>query len=204
MPSCRSRRSRRRSSSRAWTSRAREALSASARPAAATAAPAGRARSVSSCRSRGREGPAVATLQQQPPDPLALVVQRQLVQRAAARLAGVGPLAGRGLDRHVGQPQGVRDGLGEGGQRGAGRRGGLQPGGQPGQRGVGIAAVAVHRPVDQPLQPGPQGQHECADDADGHGAGPGVGGQRPAERPDQRRVQRDDRGRQARRRPATG
>ncbi len=59
----------------------------------------------------GREGPVVAAGDQQPPDPLPLVLQRKFDRCDAVELAGAGLRAAGGLDGHVGQPQRGRDGL---------------------------------------------------------------------------------------------
>jgi hypothetical protein len=145
----------------------------------------------------GVEGATVPPFEQQSADPLSLVVQRQLVLRSTVRLPGSGLLTGRRLHPDVRKAQGSRDRLRERGQRRAGCSGGLEAGGEAGERGVRVAPVPVHRPVDDLLEPRTQRQHQGADDPDRYGPGPRVHGQRPAERPDQRRVQRDDRAGQA-------
>ena len=189
-PSCRSRRSRRRSSSRAWT-----------RPVAGRPQGVGEARGEDRSTRRpcelrqqgfvaGRERAPVASFHQQAPDLLALVGQGPLGQRHAAGAPGAGPDAVGGLHRDVRQAQGRGDRVGNG-DEGLARLGcTLKPRGEAGQGRVRIPAVAVHGPVHQSLEGGAQRQHEGRDHAGRDDAG-APGPELATQGPEDSGVQRD-------------
>ena len=154
-PSCRSRRSRRRSSSRAVTSRSRERCRSAVSRTAWTATPACRARSSSSRRSAGPNGSPGRAAEQSSPTGSVLVAAAAGRTVPADRLPGARPPVRRrpSAMRGVGQPQRLAHGRDDRRQDRLRRERALQPLAEPGERGVGLVALAVEQPVDPPLQP---------------------------------------------------
>ena len=156
-PSCRSRRSRRRSSSRAVTSRCRE----SSRSAVSAVGPDRRTglpgQLVEHLRSRAsntvspRRGDVTSA-------PIWRALERQRPPldpgRRLPRLGQHRPV--RPLDPHVRQPQRAGYGGGHGGQDLTRRRGRIQPPPHVAEHLVRVVALAVEQPVHQPLAAPPQ------------------------------------------------
>ena len=156
-PSCRSRRSRRRSSSRVVTRPARDASSARRSATAWAAGPACRARSASS---RSSSGPSCSPRDRVPtrsrPTVSRWKVRRErdhLRRGLAVRGGRAPPVAEPQLERRVREPQAVRDGLDHRAERGFGVGRFLDPAAEPGQGLVGHAPVAVEQPVHPALHP---------------------------------------------------